>query len=573
MYYISVVLYSKKLNMRKDIGMTTEQITNAIPPELMAWLTETFSSFAAIAVVVFLGFALWGAFQGFRRSIFRQVIHVGVTFITAVIAFSLTAGACEAILQSFIDLTPAEFVATLEQSLLENGIVLTEEVKSVLSTFDMATIGYALALIINTIAAPAVFAVLFGIAGLVGKIVTSILCFFVPKGQTLTYKILGVVGGVLEGALIAGVVLLPLVGWVNIAGGAVDVIRENAPADDEAAVEIVEFYDDIVLPLEKHAIFQMVGGLGGNAALEKLATIDVDGQKKDLRDEFNVVVKLGYDISKLSETDFLALTEGDKSIIDGIVNECDSSIIVSRITCGVVNGIADAISGGVIPVQVTDTYYNILMEAVAILGSEKTNPATLGQNLTTFKNVYYTLSDNGVLAVFKKGENGAVATEGDITAALTNKDENGDTVLNKVINELDKNENTRSLIPLVGKLAMAALYDSLGIPEGSEEAYEQVKETIQEVLTVDTSDPNAKETIEESLTETLESIGITVSNNGEEGTISSEAIEVMAEYVMEKQDEIKEKLEQENIDVENISDADILNVILSYYTSFLEENQ
>ena len=553
--------------------MTTEQITNAIPPELMAWLTETFSSFAAIAVVVFLGFALWGAFQGFRRSIFRQVIHVGVTFITAVIAFSLTAGACEAILQSFIDLTPAEFVATLEQSLLENGIVLTEEVKSVLATFDMATIGYALALIINTIAAPAVFAVLFGIAGLVGKIVTSILCFFVPKGQTLTYKILGVVGGVLEGALIAGVVLLPLVGWVNIAGGAVDVIRENAPADDEAAVEIVEFYDDIVLPLEKHAIFQMVGGLGGNAALEKLATIDVDGQKKDLRDEFNVVIKLSYDISKLSETDFLALTEGDKSIIDGIVDECDSSIIVSRITCGVVNGIADAISGGVIPVQVTDTYYNILMEAVAILGSEKTNPATLGQNLTTFKNVYYTLSDNGVLAVFKKGENGAVATEGDITAALTNKDENGDTVLNKVINELDKNENTRSLIPLVGKLAMAALYDSLGIPEGSEEAYEQVKETIQEVLTVDTSDPNAKETIEESLTETLESIGITVSNNGEEGTISSEAIEVMAEYVMEKQDEIKEKLEQENIDVENISDADILNVILSYYTSFLEENQ
>ena len=553
--------------------MTTEQITNAIPPELMAWLTETFSSFAAIAVVVFLGFALWGAFQGFRRSIFRQVIHVGVTFITAVIAFSLTAGACEAILQSFIDLTPAEFVATLEQSLLENGIVLTEEVKSVLATFDMATIGYALALIINTIAAPAVFAVLFGIAGLVGKIVTSILCFFVPKGQTLTYKILGVVGGVLEGALIAGVVLLPLVGWVNIAGGAVDVIRENAPADDEAAIEIVEFYDDIVLPLEKHAIFQMVGGLGGNAALEKLATIDVDGQKKDLRDEFNVVIKLSYDISKLSETDFLALTEGDKSIIDGIVNECDSSIIVSRITCGVVNGIADAISGGVIPVQVTDTYYNILMEAVAILGSEKTNPATLGQNLTTFKNVYYTLSDNGVLAVFKKGENGAVATEGDITAALTNKDENGDTVLNKVINELDKNENTRSLIPLVGKLAMAALYDSLGIPEGSEEAYEQVKETIQEVLTVDTSDPNAKETIEESLTETLESIGITVSNNGEEGTISSEAIEVMAEYVMEKQDEIKEKLEQENIDVENISDADILNVILSYYTSFLEENQ
>ena len=139
-----------------------------------------------------------------------------------------------------------------------------------------------------------------------------------------------------------------------------------------------------------------------------------------------------------------------------------------------------------------------------------------------------------------------------------------------MIDILDTNENTRSLIPLVGKLAMAALYDSLGIPEGSEEAYEQVKEGIQEVLTVDTTDPNAKEAIAESLTSTLEGIGIEVSANGAEGTISSEAIDTMAEYVMEKQDEIQDKLAQENIDVENISDADILNVLLSYYTNYLE---
>ena len=52
----------------------------------------------------------------------------------------------------------------------------------------------------------------------------------------------------------------------------------------------------------------------------------------------------------------------------------------------------------------------------------------------------------------------------------------------------------------------------------------------------------AKEAIADSLADTLEGIGITVSNSGEEGTISSEALDVMAEYVMDKQDEIKEKL-------------------------------
>ena len=552
--------------------MTTEQITNSIPPELLAWLTETFSSFAAIAVVVFLAFALWGAFQGFRRSIFRQIIHVVVTFITAVIAFSLTSGACDAILESFVELTPAELVANLEQALLENGVVLTEEVKNVLINFDMSTIGYALALIINTIAAPAVFAILFGIVAVVGKVVTSVVCFFVPKGQTLTFKILGIVGGIIEGALIAGVVLLPLVGWVNIAGGAVNVVRENSLPDDASAAEVVEFYDETVLPLEKHVIFQMVGTLGGNDALEKLATIEVDGQKKDLRPEFNTLIKLSYSVSKLSGTDFLNLEESDKRIIDSIIDDCDSSIIISRIACGVINGLADAIEEGAIPVEVTDNYHAIIMEAVSILGSEKTNTTTLKANLTTFKNIYFILSDDGVLSVFNVEGGDATTTESKLTEALTKKDAFGNTVLNKVINELDKNENTRSLIPLVGKLAIAAIYDTLGIPESAEEAYEKVKEGIQDVLTTDTSAPDAKETIADSLAETLEGIGIPVSDNGEEGTISSEVIDTMAEYVMDKQDEIKEKLESENIDIENISDADILNVLLSYYTNYLEGN-
>ena len=80
--------------------------------------------------------------------------------------------------------------------------------------------------------------------------------------------------------------------------------------------------------------------------------------------------------------------------------------------------------------------------------------------------VYFLLSDEGVLAVFEKTEDGeASTTESKLTAALTKKDAEGHTVLNKVINELDKNENTKSLIPLVGKVAISALYDTLGIPE------------------------------------------------------------------------------------------------------------
>ena len=267
--------------------MNAEQITNSLPPELLAQLEKTFSNFSAIAVVVFLGFTLWGAFQGFRRSIFRQVIHVAVTLVIAIIAFHCTSFVCDNILGSFNEMTMQEFIDWCATQ----AIVLPAEAQSVLLSFDMSTVGYAIAIIINTIVAPLIFAILFAIVGVVGKVVTSVLCFFVPKGQTLTYKLIGIVGGIVEGAIIACVVLLPLVGWVNIAGSAVDVVRENASADDPAATEIVEFYDEFVEPLEKHAIFQMVGGLGGNDMLEKLAndtginiTITCSATKEELPD-------------------------------------------------------------------------------------------------------------------------------------------------------------------------------------------------------------------------------------------------------------------------------------------------
>lgn len=550
--------------------MNAEQITNSLPPELLAQLEETFSNFSAIAIVVFLGFALWGAFQGFRRSIFRQVIHVAVTLVIAIIAFHCTSFVCDNILDSFNKMSMQEFIVWCEGQ----AVIIPEEVQSVLLSFDMTTIGYAIAIIINTIVAPLIFAILFAIVGVVGKVVTSVLCFFVPKGQSLTYKLIGIVGGIVEGAIIACVVLLPLVGWVNIAGNAVDVVRENADADDPAATEIVEFYDEYVEPLEKHAIFQMVGGLGGNNMLKDLATVEINGEERDLREQLTVVIELGYDISKLSGADFLNLTPENKDTILAIIDDCDESLIISKLTCGVVNGMANAIEDGAILIQIDEPYYSILMEAVGILGSEKTNETTLGENLTTFVNVYFLLSDEGVLAVFEKTEDGATTNEDALTEALTKKDENGDTVLNKVINELDKNENTRTLIPLVGKLAVAALYDTLGIPEGAEEAYEAVKDGISDVLALDTtnmSEAEAKASVTETLTETLDGIGISVSADGAEGTISSEAVEVMADYVLENQQAIKDKLEQENIDPENISDADVLNVLLSYYTEFLEK--
>lgn len=537
--------------------MNAEQITNSLPPELMSWLENTFSNFSAIAVVVFLVFALWGAFQGFRRSIFRQVIHVAVTLVIAIIAFHCTSFVCDNILASFNEMSMQEFIKLCA----DEGVILPEETQSVLLSFDMTTIGYAIAIIINTVVAPLIFAILFAIIGVVGKVVTSVLCFFVPKGQSLTYKLIGIVGGIVEGAIIACVVLLPLVGWVNIAGSAVDVVRENAVEDDPTATEIVEFYDEFVEPLENHAIFQMVGGLGGNNMLKDLATVEINGEERDLREQLTVALKLGYDVSKLSGADFLNLTPENKDTILAIIEDCDESLIISKLSCGVVNGMASAIEDGAILIQIDEPYYSILMEAVSILGSEKTNETTLGENLTTFANIYFLLSDEGVLAVFEKTEDGAATNEDALTEALTKKDDEGNTVLNKVIDELNKNENTKDLIPLVAKLAVSVI-----VPEGAEDAYENVKEGFGELVQIDTNRP--EEEVKTDVANTLEGIvedfGLSV--GGEDGIITNEQLDEIAGIVTKE-------LKDGNIDIPvgedgKVSDADLINLLLQYGALF-----
>lgn len=534
--------------------------------EFLPWLKETFSSFAGIAVAVFLVCVLWGAFQGWRRSIFRQGIHVVITLIIAVIAFSVTMNTCDSIFASFKDMSVADFIASLEAEFEASGDETPQALVDFLESFSMDTIGYVVAIVFNTLLAPLVFTVLFVLITIAGKIVTGIVCFFVPKGKTLTFRLLGIAGGVIEGALIAGVVLLPLVGWVNIAGNAVQTVKEEADLEsDPTASAIVEFYDETVTPLENHVIFKMVGSLGGNDALTKLATIEKDGEDKDLRDEFGAVTKLGVSAMKLSETDFKALTEQDKAAINSLIDGTSDSVILSKIVCSAMNGVANGIQKGSIDFWLDDPYGEAVDEIVAMLKSMTTD--TMKEDLTTLTKLYYLLSDEGVLAVFEDQGDGTVeASTDDLNKVLTETDENGKTVLNRAIDILDENERTKGLVKVLGKISVTILYQEMGINKTdaeAEKAYETLTDGAKDILTIETEGKDTSEVateVSEVLKETISNIDITVGDTSA-ADISEETINTMAGYIAEELVNGNLKVD----DVDDISDADVLNILLTYY--------
>jgi hypothetical protein len=310
----------------------------------------------------------------------------------------------------------------------------------------------------------------------------------------------------------------------------------------------------------------MVGGLGGNNMLKDLATVEINGEERDLREQLTVVIELGYDISKLSGADFLNLTPENKDTILAIIEDCDESLIISKLTCGVVNGFATAIEDGAILIQIDEPYHSILMEAASILGPEKTNTATLKANLNTLAKVYFLLSDEGVLAVFEKTEDGATTNESALTDALTKKDDKGNTVLNNVIDILDENENTRTLIPLVAKLAVSVI-----VPEGAEDAYENVKEGFGELVRIDTNraEEEVKTDVANALEGVVEDFGLSV--GGEDGIITDEQLDEIAGIVTGE-------LMNGNLNIPvgedgKVSDADLINLLLQYGALFGQEGE
>lgn len=564
--------------------MNAEQITNSLPPELMSWLENTFSNFSAIAVVVFLVFALWGAFQGFRRSIFRQVVHVAVTGAIAFIAFSVVSNFTSEVYNEFQTKTMADLIIELESAFASEGIELPAPIISILEQYDMATLGYVVAIVFNTLVAPFMFAILFGIIAMAGKVVTSVICFFVPKGKSLPFRLVGIAGGVVEGALIAGVVLLPLVGLVNVSGTIVNEVR-NSETDDETLTQVVEFYDEAVVPLENHVIFQTVGSLGGDAALEKLATVEFNGETKKLYNEYGTFTNLGLNIVKLTTANFKEIAPEHKDALDSLIDSTTGSPLISDIILGAANGLGVALGGGdeeaTIPIVLTNAdYAGVLNEIASVLAN--TDAESLNRNLHTIADLYYLLSDEGIILMFTEpGEGGNITVDEDALgdALLKNTTRNGQTktVISHAIDILDDNPDTQKLVDLLGELSVKLLYDSLGIDGDAANAFESVKEGFTDILTLDTegkTEEEAKAEISETITDTLEGIGITVGEG--ENSISEEQVQEMAGVVLDKQDEIKEALKNQGSDVdslteENISTGDILNVLLSYYQSISEQ--
>ena len=529
---------------------------NFISPDILHEIPNATSLLCEAAVIIFMAFILWGTIQGMRRGFHRQKFHLAVTMVVALLSFGLIYVLCGNIINLFSHITAAQVIGIAEMALASFGAEVPGEILEILKNVDMSVIGYLVAFIVNAVAAPILFALVFIVLGILGKAVASLIGLFIPRGKKYISEVFGGLLGAVEGAIIVFALVLPIVGIFNISDSVVDVARENiADSEDAPYVEVIaeaiDAYDEFVAPFANSSVVETVGSLGGEYLLDKLATVQVNGKATDLRDEIPSILNFAFSVQKISGINFAdGISSGEKAAILDAIDHLDDSLIISNVSYEAIK--VGALSMDLLIPEASEGEFDISMfkdVAVDIIVN-KTTPETLDDNVRTLVNTFFILADNGMLE------------GGDFIAVLMSADENGVTVLSKVTAELEKNENTAHIVPTFAQLVV----DSM-MPEESKEIYEDVKESISEIVKIETEGKTTEEVEEEvkdTVVDMLESFDIVIGE--EESDVTEEQIDVVVEFITEElmNGNLKVPVDENG----NISDQDLLDLLLKYADKF-----
>ena len=486
---------------------------------------------------VFLFFVIWHTVKGYKRSVFKQLLHLALVVISIAAAFFIS---------SFLWTRSLNLLDeyTLEELLGLIGIPVPESIMETLNLFDLAVIEYILMLPIGVVVMPAVFMLLFFVINALLKFVYLIFARFLDLvvGELKIARFFGLILGALEGVLVASVILLPVASVADLAEDAYDMIVE---VNEERGIEestAEKYYVEYVSPFAENPALDLIDKLGSDMLLDSLSSVEDGGVILNMRDEFASVIRFAFaDIPALKGTDWLNLTERDKAVIDDIVGfVADSPYKATIITemlgyMDSVIGIDDmGESSGEIIIALFDIFDNIERDE-------------LPEVLRVFEDFYFLVSDEGILSGFSTGDRGA------LTKAFTVKDENGNTTLSKMTAILERNERTAILVTTFTKMTITVLSDSMGLDQNAITKYNDMKSSINGAIkAIDTT-----KTKEEQVADMSAALAEAFATNGmnvEEGAINNMAKGIIENYS----------------DSENISDSDFDSIMLGYYQANMD---
>ena len=511
--------------------------------EYFSWMFSagTEAAYLCMGLTAFFVLASLGEFfAGARRGIGRQLLHGVFTVIALFGSYIITEMIITELHTFFSNYTVSDMLMGIE-SATPDGLGISEDIYNLIASIDTHLAELILTVPVATLVAPVAFLIIFAIVNLLLKIIFWIFGRIVPGRRGIASGALGMLVGLAEGVIVASLSLLPFAAISNVIGDAVLEMSENNIENEE----ITSFYDEYVEPVRETPIFTLTYKLGGEAMLENWAKVELGYGEIDMRVELSHVLDIISALASFEETDWTSLTDSERDSLNHIVDTVCSSEYLSDVFSGLFitlsNMSEDGESGdeGELFAALVDDMLEIFRT------STKDNVAL---DVKTFKNMYFILLDENILTAYN-GEGGS----DEVLDALVRTDSDGKTAITRIIDTLSDNPRTAPMVSTLTKLSVSIMAESLGLDESAAEIYDNVKDGVNDILSIDHEDYASPEEYKEAVADSLET---TLTEQGI--TLEREIIDGMADFV--------EKNFKEH---DELSDEEINRIILSYYDAFV----
>ncbi len=514
--------------------------------EYVNWMftSGTEAAYLCIGLSAFFVLASLGEFfSGFRRGIGRELLHAVFTVVSLFLSFIITNALIGELHTLFSSHTIADMLEGIESAI--PNLEISADIHNIIASIDTHLAELILTLPIATLVAPIAFLVIFAIVNILARIVFWIVGRVVPARQGFVSGILGMAVGLAEGVIVASLSLLPFAAVSDTISYAVEEMAE----DDVQNEQITAFYEDYVKPMSETPVFTLTYMLGGEAMLDEFASVDVGYGEIDMRDELGCAVDIISSLAAFKETDWTSLTADEQAALSHIVDTISDSEYFSDVFSGLfitVSNMSDTLGLG----NEEGELFGALLDDMMLIFKTSTRE-NIALDLNTFKNMYFILLDSGILSAYN-GEGGSDA----VLDALISTDSEGKTAITRIIDTLSLNPRTSPIVSTLTKLSVSIMAESLGLDEDAAAIYENVKDGVNDILSINHEDYATPEEYKAAVADSLEG---TLSGQGI--TLEREIIDGMADYV--------EKNFKEH---DELSDEDINKIILSYYDAFVGMN-
>ena len=501
------------------------------------------SDYARICLYVLIGFGaliLWGMLRGFIRGAYRQLTHT----ITFLISAALSFVAVKFLIGYLVDWIDAETIGDAFEFIQSTTGADLSSIYQIVLDVDFATLEGVLVLPATVVLAPIVFVLIFFILRIILGIVRLIVAHLldVRKPQNVLERFGGLCLAAVQTVLFISVLLLPVTSVAIFVDDAYVAIVDDG---DEESAKLTEQYYETVMPLSAHPALS-IAKRSANSII--CASFSSSGDSENAKNDLIYTVKIAaMDLPKLMEIDFNNITDKDKEIIDRTIGDINHSDFIASVMASIISNFSktfEAETKQTIPAPF-DTLFGDLFSIF-----EDSNKDSIKEDLGLIKDLIIFMSDNHIIK--------ALADGGDLLNVLTSKNPETDVpVINELIDLINGNERTKHLVTSITKLSISMLANTLGSDYNQlTEVYDNIKNDISGILSINESDYGSKEEYLEALSDNL---GNALASRGI--ALDDSIVDSIAGYVDEKGIS----------DPSQLTDDEFNDIILSFYGAQIEQ--